>query len=124
MSSQILVLISGLVGRSGSNTDKMNKNPEEASTWKGRMLVEYYCEDYKYPVFEKDEIPPDFDRTNYERALEEKNYFIIGEFGSGMCLPEEEAYTLKFCLGNLEISSEKPKNHKADWCRWDGRFGG
>ena len=39
------------VGRSGSNTDKMNNNPECASTWKGRILVEYHCEDFKYPVY-------------------------------------------------------------------------
>lgn len=27
------------VGYSGANTDKMNNNPEFASTWKGRLLV-------------------------------------------------------------------------------------
>ena len=35
------------VGRSGTNTNKMNEHPESASTWKGRILVEYWCEDYK-----------------------------------------------------------------------------
>ena len=40
----------------GSNVDKMNKNPEDASIWKGRILVEYFAEDVKYPVRKKKDI--------------------------------------------------------------------
>ncbi len=30
-------------GNSGKNTDLMNKNPELASSWKGRVLLGYEC---------------------------------------------------------------------------------
>lgn len=42
--------------RMGSNVDKMNKNPEDASLWKGRILVEYFGEDVKYPVRKKRQV--------------------------------------------------------------------
>jgi hypothetical protein len=112
------------VGRSGTNTNRMNEHPESASTWKGRILVEYWCEDYKYPTFEKKPIPPDFDRYCFDNALEPREYVVIGEFGTGMCLPSNESYRLKLCIGDVAFDSDKPKNHKADWCRWDTRFGG
>jgi len=35
--------------RSGANTDLMNEKPEYASTWKGRMLMHFSCEDVKEP---------------------------------------------------------------------------
>ena len=35
--------------KSGQNTDKMKNNPELASTWKGRVLVQYFAEDTKNP---------------------------------------------------------------------------
>lgn len=31
------------VGVSGKNTNLMNKNPELASTWKGRVLLQHEC---------------------------------------------------------------------------------
>jgi hypothetical protein len=37
------------LGRSGANCNKMNNNPEFASTWKGRVLVHYSAEDVKNP---------------------------------------------------------------------------
>jgi len=37
------------LGRSGNNSVKMNNNPEFASTWKGRILVQFYAEDTKHP---------------------------------------------------------------------------
>lgn len=112
------------VGRSGSNTNKMNENPENASTWKGRILVEYWCEDYKYPTFEKKPIPADFDRYMFNIQTQPAQYLIIGEFGTGMCLPAEETYRMQLCIGETMFDSGKPKNHASDWCRWDNRFGG
>ena len=39
--------------RTGSVNDAasdMNKDPQIASSWKGRILVEYFIEDSKYPL--------------------------------------------------------------------------
>ena len=35
------------LGVSGGNTDRMNENPELASTWKGRTLMHISCVDIK-----------------------------------------------------------------------------
>lgn len=35
------------LGVSGKNTDRMNENPELASTWKGRLLMHISCVDIK-----------------------------------------------------------------------------
>ncbi len=35
------------LGVSGGNTDRMNENPEIASTWKGRILMHINCTDTK-----------------------------------------------------------------------------
>ena len=35
------------LGVRGGNTDKMNDNPEFASTWKGRILMHISCTDTK-----------------------------------------------------------------------------
>jgi hypothetical protein len=36
-------------GKLGQFTTKMLQNPNEGSTWLGRILVSYYLEDRKYP---------------------------------------------------------------------------
>lgn len=56
-------------GRSGSNTHLMNTNPEEASNWKGRICIEYWCVDHKYPEFKVQPVPADFDSRMYERTI-------------------------------------------------------
>jgi hypothetical protein len=38
------------IGRSGATCTKMNNNPELASTWRGRILIQYYAEPTKNPV--------------------------------------------------------------------------
>jgi len=43
-------------GYSGSNASKMNADPSEASSWKGRILVEYFAEDVKHPVCKRADI--------------------------------------------------------------------
>jgi len=36
--------------RSGENTDKMNNNPDLASTWKGRILMQVVAEKTDKPI--------------------------------------------------------------------------
>lgn len=38
------------LGKSGDNTDKMNNNPELASTWKGRILMQVVAEKTEKPI--------------------------------------------------------------------------
>mmetsp|Transcript_20973 Transcript_20973/g.32505 ORF Transcript_20973/g.32505 Transcript_20973/m.32505 type:complete len:203 (+) Transcript_20973:581-1189(+) len=44
-------LYGGQNGYSGKHTNRMNNDPTEAAAWKGRVLVEYFTEDCKYPVY-------------------------------------------------------------------------
>lgn len=106
----------------GSNVDKMNKNPEDASLWKGRILVEYFAEDVKYPVRKKRDI---LDNAIVERVMAfmaPREYQIMLELGSGISLPGSEKYELKMCLGKREWSSKAPKHAANNYCRWNTRF--
>ena len=47
------------MGKSGSNATYMNHNPEAASLWKGRILMQVYAEKTEKPVFKKQKIPED-----------------------------------------------------------------
>ena len=38
-------------GYSGKNSKLMNANPSDASAWKGRMMIQAWAEDVKYPIF-------------------------------------------------------------------------
>lgn len=80
--------------------------------------------DHKYPEFKVKNIPPDIDTRLYEKVITPNRYFMIGEFGSGLCLPTGEKYRLKFALAEMNWESNKPKNNKQDFCRWDERFAG
>lgn len=36
---------------SGEEADKMRRDPTVASDWQGRVLVEWFCMEAKYPIF-------------------------------------------------------------------------
>jgi hypothetical protein len=42
--------------KSGENTDKMNSNPELASTWKGRILMQVTAEKTEKPLIKVQEL--------------------------------------------------------------------
>lgn len=48
------------LGCSGDNTKKMNKFPEFASTWKGRILMHVSCVDTKNPEMKVQKLEPEF----------------------------------------------------------------
>jgi hypothetical protein len=65
----------------------MNKNPDLASSWKGRVLIMYYSEETKNPKMVA--------RTMHPQMLKDaspffkiQNYEIIAEIGAGICLPD------------------------------------
>ena len=45
-------------GYSGTNYDKMNQDPSMATAYCGRILVEYYTEEIKSPMFKIRDIDP------------------------------------------------------------------
>ena len=105
----------------GSNVDKMNKNPEDASLWKGRILVEYFSEDVKYPVRKKRNVEDTAIIDKVMAFMAPREYQILLELGRGICLPSSEKYELKMCIGKREWASDSPKHAANNYCRWNKR---
>lgn len=74
-------LYGGPVGYMGSTTEKMNKNPDLASTWKGRILVEYFVKDIKYPVMKIKPIKDDADFQRVQAEMAPRQYQLFWELG-------------------------------------------
>ena len=95
------------LGVSGANTDRMNDNPEIASTWKGRILMHISAYDTKAPEVKVAPLDPEFKvfaQKSGAYALEE--YQVLVEFGSGICLPPgNKKYHLKVTINDFSIES-------------------
>ncbi len=69
------------VGPSGPNCDLMNSNPEMASTWKGRILMQITAEKTEKPICKMRKIP----KEEVEKASEfyepNREIDIIAEVG-------------------------------------------
>jgi hypothetical protein len=82
------------VGYRGDNTDQMNQNPEVASAWKGRVLVQVCAHETEKPICIKRAI----DNQHFLRAAEMKipqKFDVIAEVCQGIALPKEkEQYNL------------------------------
>lgn len=68
------------LGCSGNNTDLMNSNPDVASTWKGRILMQVTAEKTDKPTCIKNEL----EQKDVEKAhpyLQPHEYEIIAEVG-------------------------------------------
>jgi hypothetical protein len=68
-------------GVSGHNSDKMNANPEIASWWKGRVLVQCLAEKTEKPLLKVDRCPDDAVETAKEYFRPRK--YAISLFISG-----------------------------------------
>jgi len=55
-----------------------------------------------------------------------KQYHIVADLGSAICLPKSENYQLKICIGELSWDSGPPKQGKKEgmetFCRWNCRI--
>ena len=90
-----------------------NENVDEATCFKGRILVEYYTIDAKHPeckirdIDQKDEA-----YQNRLAKMKMKEYFIIFEIGTAICLPETENYKIRIALGEEYWETDTPKQGK------------
>jgi hypothetical protein len=95
--------------RSRKEMEAQNMSEEEASTFKGRLLVEYYTVDEKAPLMQV----RDFVSTpEYEARLAgmlDQEYQIFAEVRSGICLPDSKDYTILISCGEKSWTSEGPK---------------
>ena len=91
---------------SGKNTDKMNLNPEIASFWKGRILMQVLCEESEKPLLLVQKIPAD-DVEKAKQYLYDRQYKIAIYFGSILSTPKDNtAYTLELRIADKEFNSD------------------
>ena len=114
----------GPAGYNNSASQIMNDNPELASAWKGRLLMQIESEDCKHPERREQAL----EETIKQRAIDagmfmQQEYEIIAEVGMGICLPTSNKYTVKIKIGDIEIESSSPKECKGSgYNRWSERF--
>ena len=103
----------------GEDKRNMNANPEIASNWKGRVLVQTECYETKKPIAKVEMI--DEKRIDDSREFTKKRpYQIIAEVGQGVALPESnKKYKVKLIIGGTEFKTDDPKVHKSNYNRWN-----
>lgn len=78
---------------SGENTNIMNANPDLASTWKGRVLMQVTAEKVEKPEIKV----VNLDEATIDAAFMytvTHEYEIIAEIGVGIALPAAKSYNL------------------------------
>ena len=103
-----------------------NEDPDAATTFKGRVLIEYSLINDEHPVMKMRDIEQTPEYLARLANMKQKNYFIQAEIGSAICLPDSSNYTLKIKIGELEWSTGKPIQGKdqgmKNYCRWNTRI--
>jgi len=115
-------LYGGPNGKKGIVFEHMNSNPEDASEWKGRILVAYYCQKIKIPVSKIIDIPKDKFEKELEKAKKMKKFKVIVDVGSAIRLIKLEKYGLEICIGKESFKAPDQIQVNEGYCRWDARF--
>lgn len=112
-------------GQNNKYSKIMNRDSKQASTWTGRILIEFYSKDVKYP---KLMINRSFD-PNYgliQNYLSTKKYKIYCEFRRVACLQDDETYNLEIVIADYKNNTIKLKPRAKDdyqnYIRWDAEF--
>lgn len=83
----------------------MNSNPEIASTWKGRILMQITAEKTDKPSLLCQKIN-DTDKELSLSYQQPHEYEIIAEVGMGISLPWEEKFSVVIKIADFELKSE------------------
>ena len=77
--------------------DQMNDNPEMASHWRGRMLVQVFCAEDDKPKKLCQKLDPKVKEEAQEAGyFNDEEYEMFVEVGQGVALPErDKKYTVK-----------------------------
>jgi hypothetical protein len=108
------------LGVSGDHTDKMNENPEYASFWKGRILMQVTAEETDNPRMRLCRVNEEAENESYRHTLY-KEYEIMFEVSQGICLPGKEKYKILLKIGDFEIKTGKPSYYTRGYCFWNFR---
>ena len=75
-------------------------------------MVEYYTEDVKHPAMKIRDIDQNEEYLKRLAMMKMKDYFIIFEIGTAICLPESEDYKIKIAVGEESWETDLPKQGK------------
>jgi hypothetical protein len=75
-------------------------------------LVEYYTEDVKHPAMKIRDIDQNEEYLKRLAFMKMRDYFIIFEIGTAICLPESEDYKIKIAVGEESWETDLPKQGK------------
>lgn len=110
------------LGYSGENTNLMNSNPDVASNWKGRVLMQVTAETTDKPTC----LLQDLDELDIEKAqpyFKHHEFEVIAEVGQGISLPANgEKYKVVIKIADLEMKTNDPVMAENNYNRWSMRF--
>ena len=110
------------LNQSNSQAKKdMNENPEIASNWKGRILMQVVCEETEKPIAKVEKISDDL-ISEAKAFTMKKKYEIIAEVGQAVALPKNKKYTVKLVIGGHVLQTPEPKVQKKNYNRFNHRF--
>jgi hypothetical protein len=99
----------------------MNEDPNTASNWKGRVLMQITCEPTEKPVAKVEAIPEDV--LNQAKAfLRNKEYEVIAEIGQAVALPKHKKYSVKMVIGGHVFETKEARVQKKNYNRFNERF--
>ena len=96
----------------------MNSNPELASTWKGRILIQVVAEKTEKPVIKVEDLPDEIVELSLP-FLELREYEIIAEVGQGIALPAAKNYTVRIKIGDYVLGTEKALFAENTYNKWN-----
>jgi hypothetical protein len=100
----------------------MNSNPDMASTWKGRVLMQVIADKADKPLIKINDLVEDQIAT-VNSFLQPKEYEVIAEIQQGISLPETKKYSVKIMIADFEMqTTDKPKFAENNYNRWSHRF--
>ena len=109
----------------GDVAEKMNDNPEMASHWRGRMLLEITCEECDKPKKGVEKLAPDVrEAANEAGYFGEEEYEVFLEFGQGISLPKDEKYHARLTIQDFKLQTDKVLENHGKYNRWSKRWEG
>lgn len=99
----------------------MNSNPDVASTWKGRVLMQVTAEKTDKPTCLIETLD-ELDREKAEPFLKPHEFEIIAEVGQGISLPSNDKYTVMIKIADYELRTKDPVMAENNYNRWSMRF--
>ena len=103
---------------SGKMVDKMNENPEVASFWKGRVLVQAIAELSEKPLL----IVKDLEQDVIDSAIdcyEKRDYQVRCFFYGALNCPEEAEFGVSMRIADKEWKLDKPVTVKKRYNRYN-----